>query len=137
MENVSLFWALKGGGPNFGIVTQYDIYTVPIYDVWLKIIAFTPDQATEVLTAYDIWQKDGSSDVKSNAFITIGLDSITLGLLYTEPAYETPLAFAPFSDLEPTQVVTGPTNTTIASLIQMIGSSFPSTRARWVPSCAD
>ena len=32
--NPDLFWALKGGSSNFGIVTRFDIQTVPSRKVW-------------------------------------------------------------------------------------------------------
>lgn len=37
-ENKDLFWALKGGSNNFGIVTKFDITTIPSKKVWAGIL---------------------------------------------------------------------------------------------------
>ena len=52
-ENADLFWAIRGGGGNFGIVTQFEF---KLHEVGAKILAglivFPFDQAKQVLTRY-------------------------------------------------------------------------------------
>ncbi len=36
-QNSDLFWALKGGSSNFGIVTRFDVTTIPSKKVWAGI----------------------------------------------------------------------------------------------------
>ncbi|RTE83072.1 hypothetical protein BHE90_002404 [Fusarium euwallaceae] len=46
-ENADLFWALRGAGHNFGIVTEvtYKVYDAPVEDNWLvKTFIYLPDQ---------------------------------------------------------------------------------------------
>lgn len=128
-ENNDLFWALKGGGPNFGIVTRFDLYTVPVYDIWCQVAVYSPDQAFDVLDAFSQWQAEGASDLKSVVGLILGLDSITIGLIYSAPT-DLPSVFAPFYDLEPLQVAVPPTNATFAIMSQILGAAFPTTPAR-------
>lgn len=128
-QNNDLFWALKGGGPNFGIITRYDLYTVPVYEVWGQIMIYSPSQALDVLKAFDEWQLDGASDVKSSIALDISLDSITIGLVYAEPA-NLPSVFAPFYNLPPLEIAVPSFNTTFSAVNAILGSSFPTTQAR-------
>lgn len=51
-ENTDLFGALKGGGNNFGIVTNYRLQTHPQdHKVWGGNYVFTSDKTPEVLDA--------------------------------------------------------------------------------------
>lgn len=115
-QNTDLFWALKGGGPNFGIVTRFDLYTVPVRAVWYYVLAYSPDQASEVIDTFVKFQKEGgSTDVKSTVGLVMGLDTIVALLVYGAPQ-EFPSAFQPFYDLQPSQVVVPPTVGTFTSL---------------------
>ncbi|EQB47417.1 FAD-dependent monooxygenase yanF [Colletotrichum gloeosporioides] len=128
--NQDLFWALKGGGPNFGVVTRYDLYTIPVYDVWGEILIYSVDQAEDVLRAFDEWQKDGASDFKSTIALTVSLDSITVGLVYSEPVARRPDAFSPFGNLTPLATALPPLNTTFAFVAQLLQSAFPTLPGR-------
>ncbi|CAI7653218.1 unnamed protein product [Penicillium pancosmium] len=39
-SNKDLFWALKGGSQNFGIVTRYDMKTFAIQEIWAGTLAY-------------------------------------------------------------------------------------------------
>ena len=56
-----LFWALRGGGGNFGIVTaiELDLFAVP--EVYAGILWFPVDRAGEVLNEWRAWT-DGLPD---------------------------------------------------------------------------
>jgi FAD/FMN-containing dehydrogenase len=50
-ENADLFWGLRGGGGNFGIVTSFEFQLHPVGpDVLSGLIAFPFDQAKSVIT---------------------------------------------------------------------------------------
>ncbi|KAF2876999.1 hypothetical protein BDV95DRAFT_589646 [Massariosphaeria phaeospora] len=121
-ENTDLFWALKGGGANFGIVTKFDMYTIPVHDIWYQVSIYTPDQAYACIDAFTEWQIKGSSDLKSTVAMIIGLDSITVGLLYSKTTVP-PAVFEPFNKLTPALVAVPPTNGTILSLTQILAST--------------
>ncbi|EFQ89092.1 hypothetical protein PTNB73_07272 [Pyrenophora teres f. teres] len=128
-ENADLFWALKGGGPNFGIVTRFDLYTIPVLEIWGKVQIYPTDMAFELLEAFDEWQQHGASDIKSSVAFDIGLDYVTLGLIYSEPA-TSPTAFAPFDHLEPLQVVVPAINTTFSNVYDILSASYTNTTFR-------
>jgi FAD/FMN-containing dehydrogenase len=56
-----LFWALRGGGGNFGIVTALEFELYPIESVYAGILFFPYDRASEVLHAWREWV-DGVPD---------------------------------------------------------------------------
>ncbi|KAJ5294674.1 CAZyme family AA7 [Penicillium antarcticum] len=123
-QNNDLFGALKGGDPNYGIVSRYDLSTVPVYEIWGQMMIYAPDQAGAVLDAFTEWQLNRASDVKLTVAIDISLTSVVFGLVYSEPA-DNPSAFAPFYDLEPLATPVPAMNTTFAVIDQLLGSDFP------------
>ncbi|KAH7312874.1 hypothetical protein BKA65DRAFT_412515 [Rhexocercosporidium sp. MPI-PUGE-AT-0058] len=50
-ENQDLFWALKGGSSNFGIVTRFDIKTIPSAKVWAGVYSVASADAPALLAA--------------------------------------------------------------------------------------
>src|SRR5512139_3737351 len=53
VENDDLFWGLRGGGGNFGIVTRFEFQLHPVGpDVLSGLIVFPFDQAKSVLTQF-------------------------------------------------------------------------------------
>ncbi|KGO64138.1 FAD linked oxidase, N-terminal [Penicillium italicum] len=113
-QNNGLFWALKGGGPNYGIVSRYDLNTVPVYEIWGQVMIYAPDQAGAVLDAFTKWdaftewQLNGASDIKSTVAIDISLT-----------------AFAPFYNLEPLATPVPAVSTMFVVIDQLLGSAFP------------
>jgi FAD/FMN-containing dehydrogenase len=52
-ENADLFWAIRGGGGNFGIVTEFEFALHPVGpEILAGLIVFPFDQAKQVLTQY-------------------------------------------------------------------------------------
>lgn len=52
-ENADLFWALRGGGGNFGVVTSFELALHPVGPTVLGGVVFYPgDQAVEVMTGW-------------------------------------------------------------------------------------
>ena len=47
-----LFWALRGGGGNFGVVTSFEFQLHPIDTVYAGMVAYPSDRAREVLEFY-------------------------------------------------------------------------------------
>ena len=48
-ENTDLFWALRGGGGNFGVVTSFEFRVHPVSTVLGGMILYPADKATDVL----------------------------------------------------------------------------------------
>ena len=51
-ENQDLFWALRGGGGNFGIVASFEFQARPVHTVLGGMIIYPRDAATDVLRHY-------------------------------------------------------------------------------------
>jgi FAD/FMN-containing dehydrogenase len=52
-ENADLFWAIRGGGGNFGIVTQFEFQLFPLGpEIVAGLIVFPFNQAKQILTRY-------------------------------------------------------------------------------------
>ncbi|KAI0096162.1 FAD-binding domain-containing protein [Nemania sp. FL0031] len=122
-DNTELFWALKGGGPNFGIVTRYDLYTVPVWSVWYRWDTYAIDKADAILDAMAKWQSEGASDLKSTVALIMSLDSIVVGLIYSAPT-DNPSVFAPFYEIQPVTPLVAPTNGTVKTLTDFLADTF-------------
>jgi FAD/FMN-containing dehydrogenase len=44
-----LFWALRGGGGNFGIVTDFEFQLHPVRDIYGGLLLFEPEDAEQIL----------------------------------------------------------------------------------------
>ncbi len=51
-QNADLFWALRGGGGNFGVVTSFEFRLSPVKDIYGGPIFFELDRAGDVLRFY-------------------------------------------------------------------------------------
>jgi FAD/FMN-containing dehydrogenase len=48
-ENADLFWALRGGGGNFGVVTSFEFQLHPVKDVYVGLFFYEIDAAGDLL----------------------------------------------------------------------------------------
>jgi FAD/FMN-containing dehydrogenase len=63
-ENADLFWGVRGGGGNFGIVTEFEFRCVPLGTQVLAGPVFWPmEQSGEVLRFYRDWVADAPDDL--------------------------------------------------------------------------
>ena len=60
-----LFWALRGGGGNFGVVTAIEFSLFEITSVYAGMMLWPIERATEVLEAYSRWTETADEDVTS------------------------------------------------------------------------
>ncbi|CAI0644504.1 unnamed protein product [Colletotrichum noveboracense] len=86
-----LYWALKGGGNSFAIVTRFDLKTVKSPKVWVGISQYAQNDSAKYLDAVYNFGKYGSADGKAAIIPTI----------LTYPSYNiTAYAAARFYDSE-------------------------------------
>lgn len=64
-ENAELFWALRGGGGNFGVVTALEFRLYPVADVWSGSAVFPLDRAADTLAAYRSWIDDAPDELST------------------------------------------------------------------------
>ena len=64
-HHAELFWALRGGGGSFGIVTSLEFALYPIREVYAGVLFFPLERAREVLHAWRDWTGDVTDAVTS------------------------------------------------------------------------
>jgi FAD/FMN-containing dehydrogenase len=64
-SNADLFWALRGGGGSFGIVTEVEIALYPVAEAYAGWLVWPMERAAEVLGAWANWTKDAPEEVTS------------------------------------------------------------------------
>jgi FAD/FMN-containing dehydrogenase len=57
-QHPDLFWALRGGGGNFGVVTSLEFRLYPVVHVFGGMSLYPLERATDTLTAYRQWALD-------------------------------------------------------------------------------
>ena len=65
VENSDLFWALRGGGGSFGIVTAIELRLFPVKQVYAGWLIFPMERAEEVLAAWREWVEHVPDEVTS------------------------------------------------------------------------
>ena len=60
-----LFWALRGGGGSFGVVTALEFQLYPIAEVYAGVLFFPIERGKEVLHAWRNWIEDVPDEVTS------------------------------------------------------------------------
>jgi FAD/FMN-containing dehydrogenase len=66
-ENPELFWAIRGGGGNFGIVTAFDFAAHPTTDVFFGKVAFAPSEAATVIQGWADYLRTAPDELTSTA----------------------------------------------------------------------
>lgn len=98
--NAELYYALKAGGTNFGIVTHVTMKTVPLEKVWGGALVFTNEHRDDIMRAFSRYQDAGQLDGKSAVLPYMGLNNDTTYLILTYlDGVEKPDAFQPFYDI--------------------------------------
>jgi hypothetical protein len=64
-HDAELFWALRGGGGNFGVVTAIEFELLPLEEIYAGVLFFPVERAAEVLHAWRDWTEDAPEDVTS------------------------------------------------------------------------
>jgi FAD/FMN-containing dehydrogenase len=71
-QNEDLFWAIRGGGGNFGIVTSLTLRLHPVATVFWGPMLWPLERSAEILRAYDGWIADAPDDFTGFfAFLTV------------------------------------------------------------------
>jgi len=61
--NSDLFWALKGGGGNFGVVLSFTFSLIPMHTVFAGPMFWPFEKAKKMLKFYDDFLKDSNNDL--------------------------------------------------------------------------
>ncbi|MFY0990590.1 FAD-binding oxidoreductase [Halomonas sp. C05BenzN] len=71
-EHPDLFWGLRGGGGNFGVVTSFEYRLHPVGPVLGGEIVYPLERAGEVLRFYRDWSSDAPEEVRADATLVSG-----------------------------------------------------------------
>jgi FAD/FMN-containing dehydrogenase len=61
-----LFWALRGGGGNFGVVTVIELALLPVADVYAGMMLWDVERAAEVLATFADWSPTAPEEVTTS-----------------------------------------------------------------------
>jgi FAD/FMN-containing dehydrogenase len=64
-NDAELFWALRGGGGSFGIVTALEVQLYPVSEVYAGVLFFPWERSSEVLHAWLEWTATAPDEVTS------------------------------------------------------------------------
>ncbi|PGH28553.1 hypothetical protein GX50_08705 [[Emmonsia] crescens] len=101
-----LYWALRGGGNNFGIVTRFDLATYPAGDLWAGSRIYFADDNTRkslldaVVKFGNDWPSDPKAALICNFAYAQGMFVAAINLEYTLPV-ENPPIFDSFKAIPP------------------------------------
>jgi FAD/FMN-containing dehydrogenase len=102
-ENPDLFWALRGGGGNFGVVTSFEYNVHPVGPtVFSGIIAFPLPEAPRVLPRVQELMENASDDLSTvSVMITTpeGHKAVGIGVCYIGDLSKAEAAIAPIRTL--------------------------------------
>jgi len=62
-ENADLFWALRGGGGNFGVVTSFEFRLAPVKDIYGGPMLYELEHAADVLRFYREFVQDAPEEL--------------------------------------------------------------------------
>ncbi|WP_194913559.1 FAD-binding oxidoreductase [Catenulispora rubra] len=82
-ENPDLFWAIRGGGGNFGVVTSFTVVAQPVAQVFFGQIAFAPDETEAVLRGWAAYMDSAPEELTATAMCwpTFGEAPPPLGIM--------------------------------------------------------
>ena len=87
-ENADLFWAVRGGGGNFGIVTNFDFHLHPIGPEILFLTTMYPiEMGQEVMTTWRDWTLSAPEEASTDCLFW----SIPASPPFPEPLHGTPV----------------------------------------------
>ncbi len=107
-ENGDLFWAIRGGGGNFGVVTQFEFQLFPVGpEIVAGLIVFPFNQAKQILTKYRQFVNSAPEDL--NVWVVLrkapplpflpetahGKEVVLLPIFYSGAVAETEKLIAP------------------------------------------
>ena len=90
-EHPDLFWGVRGGGGNFGIVTAFELQLHPVGQVLAGRVVYPMERAREVLRFYREYTSSAPDELTAYASLVTtpgGLPAIVISLCYCGPLEE-------------------------------------------------
>ena len=82
-EHPDLFWAIRGGGGNFGVVTSFTVVAQPVKQVFFGQILFAPDETADVLRGWAAYMASAPEELTATAMCwpTFGEDAAPVAIM--------------------------------------------------------
>ena len=125
-ENADLFWGLRGGGGNFGVVTSFEYKLHPVSTVFGGMLLYPAARARDVLRVYRSVTNSAPDELTVFAAMMHspdGVPVIAMVICYNGPAADGEKAIAAFKELGPIAGEVGPMPYT--ALQSMLDAGFP------------
>lgn len=125
-ENADLFWGIRGGGGNFGVVTAFEFRLHPVSTVYGGMLAYPVSRAGEVLRRYRDVASTASDALTMFAGLMTspeGVQIVAVLVGYNGPAAEGEAAIKPMRELGP--VVDQVSQIPYPALQSMLDAGFP------------
>ena len=74
-EHPDLFWAIRGGGGNFGVVTSFDLHAQPVRDIVGGSVIYDPAEVEHVLAAWAEAMREAPEELNSTIVLFPGFGS--------------------------------------------------------------
>jgi hypothetical protein len=134
-EHADLYWAIRGGGGNFGVVTSFTYRLHPVGPVLAGGLSFPAERTREVLRFYPEFAASCPDELSMSA--SLGRDDsgrpvFGVGVCWSGEHDEADLALRPLRDLGPAVDVVLPTD--YCALQSAHDAGFPRCRRRRVAS---
>jgi FAD/FMN-containing dehydrogenase len=103
-ENEDLFWGIRGGGGNLGVVTSFEYQLHPIDLVLAGAMSYPLSMARRVLRYYDDFVKSAPDELSTAASLGLtpdGEPSVTIAVCYCGPIDEGERILRPLRTFEP------------------------------------
>ena len=71
-EHPDLFWAIRGGGGNFGVVTSFDFHAQPVREIVGGSVIYDPAEAETVLAAWARSMREAPEELNSTIVLFSG-----------------------------------------------------------------
>jgi FAD/FMN-containing dehydrogenase len=102
-RNADLFWAVRGGGANFGVVTALEFRLHPVARVYAGTAYFPVERAADTLARYREWAGTQPDDL--NASVVVTKDAVAIRGLYAGDVADARRALRPLFEAAGTPLV--------------------------------
>jgi FAD/FMN-containing dehydrogenase len=96
-DHEDMYWALRGGGANFGVVTSFTFQTFPTADRDVVNLTFPESATAQAIAGWHEWLSKADRAVWSMVNITVGPGSWRCGIVLATAAGDGPRAAADVS----------------------------------------
>src|SRR5262249_23237423 len=100
-SHADLFWAIRGGGGNFGVVTSVEFRLYPVSTVVAGTAVYPYERAAEILAAYRDWEQPNELGAPVVLTRTPDGPKLAVHAVYTGDPAEARGVVAPLWELRP------------------------------------